>query len=460
MIMVSEVTSEEKERAEDQIDKNATVKKSNAVISSRYKASLLENQLTSICLSRVKNQNGEYIASITSGEIKRLFGMKESNSKIYKRLYTAAQNMSGRTIAAEDGKGNFDVLSVITGAHYHDGVFSVEFNPNMKNYLFELKDKYTSYTLANVLNFKSDYSFRIYEICKMDAWMLNENFPVNVIEYGLSELRCIIGDVDTQSPKLQTMMKEKKPDWDKIVELAPEKSHTRWDNFRRQVLDVAKREINSQCDICIDYQPVKSGKGSKVVGVKFFVKKNKAMKNDQGRVKKKMKEVDQLNEQYKQKPYTPSPELLKYIGHNKLKKSDLMLFLKDSNGDNELIIRCIEKADAQPDIGNYVGWIRTCIRNEGYDQPTRTISGSAEKGDIVNNAEKDITFNEEKYLARYWEKAKKEQTDIFLRFSDYLEQHKINGRKLNVAVFESIHSKSDCGDLFMRWVTGEDIDII
>lgn len=458
MIMVSEVSDKEKEQAIEQIDRNATVKKSNAVISARYKATLLENQLTSICLSRVKEQNGEYIATITASEIKQIFGMKEDNSKIYKRLFTAAENMSGRSIAAEDGKGNFDIVSVITGAHYRDGVFSLEFNPKMKSYLFELKDKYTSYTLANVLDFKSEYSFRIYELCKMEAWKLNDKMPVNVVEYGLSELRCIIGDVDTSSRKLQAMMKEKKPDWDKIVELAPEKSHTRWDNFRRQVLEVAKKEINSQCDICIDYSPVKSGRGAKVVKVKFFIKKNTP--EDNAGVKTKMKEVDELNKRYEKKLYSASPELLKYIGHNKLRKGDLMTFLKDAAGDNDLVIKAIEQADKQPDIKSYIGWIRTCIKNGGYEEPIRTISGSEKLGSTVTEAQKDIVNNEEKYLEKYWEKAKSEQTDSFLKFSDYIAEHKINGRAMNVAVFESIHSKSDCGDLFMRWIMGEDIDIL
>ena len=122
------------------------------------------------------------------------------------------------------------------------------------------------------------------------------------------------------------MMHADKPDWDKIVELAPNKSHERWDNFRRQVLDIAKKEINEQSDICIDYKPVKSGKGAKVVKVKFFIKRNEENKNSIS-VQKNMKNVENLNKEYEKKLYSPSPELLKYIDHNKLKIKDLNLFL-------------------------------------------------------------------------------------------------------------------------------------
>lgn len=453
-----EVTEEEKDNALDQVTRNAVVKKSNAIITARYKSSLLENQLTSICLSRVREQNGEYIATITPTEIKKIF-KKQDDTRIYKKLYVAANNLNGKPIAAEDGKGNFDIISVIIGAHYRKGVFSLEFNPKMKAYLFELKDKYTSYTLANVLDFKSEYSFRIYELCKMEAWKIKDDIPVYVTEYGLSELRCIIGDVDTGSTKLQTMMHEPHPDWDKIVELAPNKSHERWDNFRRQVLDVAKREINSQCDICIDYKPVKAGKGSKVVKVQFFVKRNNAYKASD--VKERADRVKSLNKEYEKKElYAPSPELLKYIDHNKLKKKELMIFLNDAAGDNELVVKAIKMADEQPNIKSYVGWIRNCIRNDCFEKPIHTITGSAEKGEVVDNAQEDISNNEEQYLSRYWEKAKKDNTEAFVKFCDFLSEHRIGSKPVSLKVFEAGHNPAECGDLFMRWVTGEDIDLI
>ena len=49
-----------------------------------------------------------------------------------------------------------------------------------------------------------------------------------------------------------------------------------WRNFRRKVLEVAKKELEESeySEICFDYEPVKSGKGGKVTGIRFFVKKN------------------------------------------------------------------------------------------------------------------------------------------------------------------------------------------
>jgi len=48
--------------------------------------------------------------------------------------------------------------------------------------------------------------------------------------------------------------------------------------------------------------------------------------------------------------------------------------------------------------------------------------------------------------------AKNGKTDTFIRFSNFIAEHKLSGRAMNVAVFESIHSQSDCGDLFIRWI--------
>ena len=193
--------------------------------------------------------------------------------------------------------------------------------------------------------------------------------------------------------------------------------------------------------------------------MKFFIKRNEENKNSIS-VQKNMKNVENLNKEYEKKLYSPSPELLKYIDHNKLKIKDLNLFLTDAAGDNELVIKAIKMADEQPNIQKYVGWIRNCIRNNCFEKPIHTISGSAEKGEVVDNAKDDIANNEEQYLERYWKKAKRENTEAFVNFCDYLSQHKIGGKQLNLKVFESNHKPPECGDLFMRWVTGEDIELI
>ena len=115
--MSTEITVSKMQDAENHnLDYNAFVRKSNIIITSKYKATLLENQLTSICLSRVKQQNGEYIATISANELKKLFSLNSKETHIYKKLFNAAQKMAGRTLAVENEDGNFAVISVIQTA--------------------------------------------------------------------------------------------------------------------------------------------------------------------------------------------------------------------------------------------------------------------------------------------------------------------------------------------------------
>ena len=437
-------------------DRNAVVRKANELVSAKYKQSLLSNQLSSICLSRVQEQNGEFIATVTSSELKELFSLKDNNTKIYHRLLDASKEMVGSTLVAENDKGEFEVISVITKANYKDGIFSVRFNKDLNAYFYQLKGRYTTYALSNILNFKCPYSMRTYEVLKKDAFRITKDNPVAKVTYSLSEYKCTIGVVNLDSEKVKKELHNKVIDWDKVVDLASEKSFNKWDDFRRRVLDKTQKEINEQCDIRFDYKPVKAGKGAKVVKIEFFISKN-----DAERVKKNSKtrkEVEKLNRKYESTPFKPSPELLSYVGHNELKKRDLMTLLSDASGDNNLVIRAIEQCDKQPDIRNYVGWIRECVRNGGYEEGTPVLSGSAEKGRQVQKVREEVNNlsvdEQNEIMARYWDTAKNGNTEIFEKFEKYLHD---NG--IDIDMFESMHPKSICGEKYMDFVKNKTVEL-
>lgn len=450
--MTEFMTEEEKVAVAVEEEKNAMVRKDNTIITAKYKSPLLENQLTSICISRAKEQNGEYIATVTSSELKHLFSMNDSNSKIYKRLYSVAKSMAGRTISAEDGHGNFTVISVIQEARYKDGVFSVLFSKNMKPLLFDLQGKYTSYALANILNFKSDYSFRIYEIIRKEAFRITKKAPVVTIGYGLSEFKCMIGMVNMESDRIKKALQGSPVDWDKIVEMAPEKSYENWTDFRRYVIDKARNEIRSQCDVCFDYSPIKEGQGSRVVGIKLFIMKNDVVNTD---VDIKEQGIKKLNEEYAG-TYKPSPELVAMIGHNDLKKSDLMMFLDDADGDNELVLDAIKKADGQERINNYIGWIRSCIKNGGYKEQAVVVeSGSVEAARSSDALNKELEKDADKFYENYWSRVKEGRQEKFVEFERFL-----SGNSFTVDMLEAMYSPAQCGDMFIRWVKGEKIQLM
>ena len=57
--MADFMSEDEKTAIAVEEEKNAMVRKDNTIITAKYKSPLLENQLTSICISRAQEQNGE-----------------------------------------------------------------------------------------------------------------------------------------------------------------------------------------------------------------------------------------------------------------------------------------------------------------------------------------------------------------------------------------------------------------
>lgn len=432
------------------------VYKGTELISAKYKASLLENKLTSIALSRLTMEGDTPVATLFPSEIKKLLG-RQSDTNIYKKLISTAKTMTGHQMVIEDDKGNFEVLAMITNARYENGVFSVTFNKVIAPYIINIKGNYTSYSLANVLRFKCDYSFRIYELIKSEAWHLKKGDMSDyyVKEYGLSELKCMIGVVNMDEAKVKRA-KQNGASWDKIVEIANEKSFNEWGDFRRRVLDRAKKELAEQCDVKFDYDPIAAGRGGKIVAVKFIIRWNNPGEKVIEAISAKKKQVEETNNQYEQMTLTNLSDQMKaLVGHNGLTESDIRAFLKEALHDENEVIRAVEMADRQTGpLNNYPGWIISCIR-EHYDESTMVIEGSKEKGDRVVKANEILASNSDeetkKMSANYWNKAMRKRSDNFKEFEEYLKS-----RRVSMDMFTDGNEDYECGDKFMQWIkTGE-----
>ncbi|MDD6551622.1 MAG: replication initiation protein [Lachnospiraceae bacterium] len=432
------------------------VYKGREIITAKYKASLLENKLTSIALSRLSMEGDTPVATLYPSEIRKLLG-RQSDTNIYKKLISTAKTMTGHQMVIEDDKGNFEVLAMITNARYENGVFTVTFNKVIAPYIINIKGNYTSYSLANVLRFKCDYSFRIYELIKSEAWHLKKGDMDDyyVKEYGLSELKCMIGVVNMDEARVKRA-KQNGASWDKIVEIANEKSFNEWGDFRRRVLERAKKELAEQCDVKFDYDPVAAGRGGKIVAVKFIIRWNNPGEKVREAISAKKKQVEETNNQYEEMTLTNlSGQMEALVGHNGLSEADIRVFLKEALHDEKEVLRAVDMADRQTGpLTNYTGWIISCIR-EHYDEPQMVIDGSKEKGDRVVKAKEIIEekTNSQKNAmsAAYWNKAMKKRSEKFMEFEEYLKT-----RGVSMDMFTDGNEDYECGDKFMQWIkTGE-----
>ena len=442
------------------------VKKSNDYIVGKYKASLLEQKIVAISLTRLHmGEDTRVTATIFPQELKQMLGIEDDMTHIYRDLKKVSKEMTGHVIEIEN-KGDFHVFSLITNADYVNGIFTVTFNSQMTNYIYNLKSHFTSYSLANTLSLKSSYSFRMYELIKMDAYKLSDKCPFVVQEYGISELKFMLGVLNINDDKARQVQRES-GDWDEMAEACSEQRYKAWGNFKHLVLDKAKNELDEKADVTFDYSLKRAGRGGSVKGVKIIIHKNDKLndsaKND---IEKKENIVKAKNIEYEQMDFDdiiPLPSaIMTYIGHNNLTEKNLRTFYKEAHGDGREVADAIEKADEASKttvISNYVGWIIGCIRND-YEEPQIVADGSAEKGDQIKQAHEFLdSINSPEVAAKmsadYWQRAKNNNSEKLQEFIKYLEEN-----QLSLELFEGVHNAAQCGEIFLDWIKNKEVELM
>lgn len=443
------------------------VRKGNRLINAKYSASLLEEQLISIGTAKLPRDGSSYEVTIYPSQIKKLIPA-QNDKNVYTRLKRAAKNMTtGYGIFIEDGQGNFSAFPLVKEVRYENGEFKIFFNDAMKDkeLIGLLKDNYTSYSLLNIVNFKSEYSLRIYELIRQEKFKITKEHQRVVRDYDLDELKCTIGLVNTSEEKVHNFIQKK--EWHKAVEAAIEKKYALWGNFERSVLRVARDEIKEKCDVFFDYSTITSGKGGRVVGVKFIIQKNDLAKSrkelNEEIYRNVSEEIGDDTEQMCIDDYIsgiPAP-LRKYEGHNGLTIKDLEILYDEADMDAGAVIKAILAADEASNfkvIENYVGWIRSCVK-KGYNAPVMVANGSVEQGDRIKEAQKIIenrTDEEEKIrLADIWKKNWTRNTALYQSFIKYLDMEK----GLPLKVVEMTYVDYELGEMLIDYVRDGKCDL-
>ena len=275
---MGEVEKKDKGKQNGQRD---MVSRSNVLIESKSSTSLFERKLLNIAIAKASIVDGELIASVSTKDIKNYLHI--SGNSIYTRLKEASKETLGHVVSIEDeGNENFIMFNVVNKCEYRDGVFTTRFTKEMKPHIYNLKKDYTRMSLDVLCSFKSLFTTRIYEILRTQYYRFEKEQTEELIvpkppkkAYSLSELKFTLNVVDVNASKTVKRLVEQGR-FEEALEEIKDASFEDWRNFRRKVLEVAKKELEESeySEICFDYEPVKVGKGGKVTGVIFKVRKN------------------------------------------------------------------------------------------------------------------------------------------------------------------------------------------
>lgn len=136
----------------------------------------------------------------------------------------------------------------------YSGKVKVHIDERLAPYLFNLKDRYLTYELKNILKMHSRYSIRLYELLKS-----YHDMKASV----LSKKTDAATETVTYSASLDELRKLLMVEGD---------SYAEYRSFRRRILEPAEEEINRLTDITVSTSPVMEGR--KAVGVEFSITKN------------------------------------------------------------------------------------------------------------------------------------------------------------------------------------------
>lgn len=348
---------------------NSDYVKSNFLIGAKYKSSLLENKVMAVSLNKIKDaqedKEGTLIVRLKASELKKLLDSKSGS--FYSQLEKVGSSMTGRVIGMSDPETErFHYMSVINNAHYENGELTLEYNKNLNKYLKNIKQNFTKLNLETMLDFKSVYSFRLYELLKSRAYYPKGVNGDNtfVISYDLAELKLDLGVINAELDKVRKILNDSQtPNYEEALEASPEKVFTTWFEFRRNCIDVAVKEINDKRDkteMVVDYKPKKSGQGGKVYGVDFYIKLCKSI--NQGTSQAVNGDNAELSEDDKLNFYDEIRDLIE----EGIKSKDARA-IAEASGFNMDLIREKYTIAVKQDVDNIVGWLIAAIKNDYKD---------------------------------------------------------------------------------------------
>ena len=237
-----------------------TVVKSNILIDSRHSFSLSEIKILATMISKISPDDKDFKPyRIYIKEYIQLDGSKRTD--MYSEAIKISERLRDRGLTIKKDNGGTLVTGFISSADHNPNTGYVEFSfdPKLKPYLLELKNRFTQYRLQNIMHCKSMYSIRLYEILKSF-----EGLGERVI--SLDDFRFMLNI---------------------------EREYKRFVDLKKRILDPAQKELWQYTDIHFSYERIKEGRS--IVAIKFYITKNRQIRLQFGKPDEKTIEIETEN---------------------------------------------------------------------------------------------------------------------------------------------------------------------
>lgn len=238
----SEHAPNDKEESRSLCDNSVT--KSNSLARGYYRFNLIEKRVMEALISQLnpqsKNITQLQVLELKAVDYAKTFDVSPKNA--YEQIESAVHSLMHRvfSVSRKDGREEFTLMS---NAKYLSGEGKIicSFNSYVTPDLIGLKNKFLKYPLNIAVNFKSSYTWRIYEI--LVSWAKDPKITDGVLAgwctIEIKEFRQMLGIPESY----------------------------KFNDVKRRVIELSQKELKNKAKIEFDIEYIKTGR--RVTHLKF-----------------------------------------------------------------------------------------------------------------------------------------------------------------------------------------------
>jgi len=203
------------------MEKNLVVTKANSLVEASYRLNISEQRVMALLVAQIHPDDDDFKPyRFKASDLQEM--IESANKDEHNRLKELARGLLRKTLQIRRPNGGWLMTNWLSSAEYFSGKGEVElcFDPKLKPYLLQLQERFTSYKLLSIVRLRRRHSVRLYELLKQYASLGERGFE-------LGDLRDILGLVEGE--------------------------YSTWFEFKRNVLEPAKRELPKKTDIGFSY---------------------------------------------------------------------------------------------------------------------------------------------------------------------------------------------------------------
>lgn len=244
------------------------IRKSNKLVEARYKFDIWEMRVFVKMLTLIRPEDQDFAQyRINSTEIIHDFGLYD-NGSIYKSIKEGAEKLLTKQVEIErideEGRKKRIKANLISSTESfvdeNEGTdIILKFDPELRRHLLDLKEKYLTYDVRNILKLTSVYSIRIYELLKQYEGMIDESKQGYAKrKFSIDELKKVLG--------------------------IEEGEYQLYGHFKNKIILKAQKDLESETDIRFEIEEEKSSR--KIVSIIFLIFRNNKNSKKEPRLKK------------------------------------------------------------------------------------------------------------------------------------------------------------------------------